>query len=72
MTDIIERLRDTRTGKTTSPDWPYGLLRDASDEIENLRADVDFLMGLLNMMSEAADDDTVNADDPAGYPEGAS
>jgi hypothetical protein len=37
MTDILERLRDTRTGKTTSPDWPYKLLQDAADEIERLR-----------------------------------
>lgn len=37
MTDILERLRETRTGKTTSPDWPYGLLLDAADEIEQLR-----------------------------------
>jgi hypothetical protein len=70
MTDILERLRETRTGKTTSPDWPYGLLLDAADEIEGLRNDVDFLLFLLEIGGD--NDNPTDADDTNGHPEGAS
>jgi len=68
MTDILKRLRETRTGKTTSPDWPYGLLLDAADEIENLRSDVDFFMFLLGLTN----DDPTDANDTNGHPKGTS
>lgn len=69
MTDILERLRETRTGKTTSPDWPYGLLQDAADEIENLRSDVEFFIHLLGLLPN---DNPTDTNDTDGHPEGAS
>jgi len=69
MTDILERLRETRTGKTTSPDWPYGLLQDAADEIEQLRFDVN-LLSLIVSVLEGKDDNPTDADDTNRHPEG--
>jgi len=69
MTDILERLRETRTGKTTSPDWPYGLLLDAADEIEQLRFDVNLLSMIVSVL-EGKDDNPTDTDDTDGHPKG--
>ena len=38
--DILEKLNDTRTGKSSDEAWPYGLIWEAADEIERLRDDL--------------------------------
>lgn len=59
--DIVDRLKSSHS-LLGDP-----LHRDAWEEIEGLRADVKFLLVLLELKDE---DDAARANDTAGHPEG--
>ena len=42
MTDIVERLRGNAIGNPARIPWPHRLLHDAAEEIERLRAALEF------------------------------
>ena len=42
MTDIVERLRDSKAGAPATITWPHRVLQDAVDEIEWLRSKPDY------------------------------